>query len=91
MPCATNIIYKDNWQITEYIKLEEIIFGKFNPLSANPEKWPIKQFVGKLPTNCLSLFDHFVKLALKGLRLRRVASVHFGYSDWELNNSFCQI
>ena len=42
---------------------------KFNPLSANPTKWsnPAKQFVGKLPTNCLSVFDHFVKLALKGL------------------------
>ena len=37
----------------------------------NPTKWPntLKQFVGKLPTNCLSVFDHFVKLALKGLRL----------------------
>ena len=42
----------------------------FNPLSANPRKWPttLKQFVGKLPTNCFSLFDHFVKLALKGLK-----------------------
>ena len=41
----------------------------FNPLSANPTKWPntLKQFVGKLRTNCLSVFDHFVKLALKGL------------------------
>ena len=28
----------------------------------------LKQFVDKLPTNCLSVFDHFVKLALKGLR-----------------------
>ena len=26
-----------------------------------------KQFVGKLPTNCLSVFDHFVGLELKGL------------------------
>ena len=25
------------------------------------------QFVGKLQTNCLSVFDHFVKLKLKGL------------------------
>ena len=43
-----------------------------NPLSANPTKWPNtpKQFVGKLLTNCLSVFDHFVKLALKGLRKR---------------------
>ena len=41
----------------------------FNSLSANPMKWPntLKQFVSKLPTNCLSVFDHFVGLALKGL------------------------
>ena len=39
-----------------------------NPLSANPTKWSntLKQFVGNLP-NCLSVFDHFVILALKGL------------------------
>ena len=42
---------------------------KLNPLSANPTKWSntLKQFVGKLPTNCLSEFDHFVGLALKVL------------------------
>ena len=36
----------------------------FNPLSANPTKWSntLKQFVGKFE------FDHFVGLALKGLR-----------------------
>ena len=41
-----------------------------NPLSANPTKWSntLKQFVGKLATNCLSMFDHFVGLALKGLK-----------------------
>ena len=40
----------------------------FNTLSANPTKWSntLKQ-PGKLPTNCLNAFDHFVKLALKGL------------------------
>ena len=27
----------------------------------------LKQFVGKLPANCLSGFDHFVGLAFKGL------------------------
>ena len=39
------------------------------PLSANPTKWSntLKQFVGNLPTNCFSVFDHFVGLALKGL------------------------
>ena len=42
----------------------------FNPLSANFTKWSntLKQFVGNLPTNCLSVFDRFVRLALKGLR-----------------------
>ena len=41
----------------------------FNLLSANPTKWSntLKRFVGKLPTNCLSVFGHFVILALKGL------------------------
>ena len=27
----------------------------------------LKQFLGKLPTNCFSVFDHFMGLALKGL------------------------
>ena len=42
-----------------------------DPLSANPIKWSNtpKQFVGNLPTNCLSVFDYFVGLAFKGLRL----------------------
>ena len=31
--------------------------------------WPntLKRFVGNLPTNCLSVFRHFMGLALKGL------------------------
>ena len=42
-----------------------------NPLSANFTKWSntLKQFVGNLPTNCFSVFDHFVGLVLKGLSL----------------------
>ena len=42
-----------------------------NPLSAKFIKRSntLKQFVGKLPTNCLSVFDHFVGLALKGLSM----------------------
>ena len=45
-----------------------------NPLSANPKKWSntLKQFVGNLPTNCLSVFDHFMNLALKGLKICEV-------------------
>ena len=48
---------------------QHIIYSVFNPLSANFTKWSstLKQFVGRLPTNCLSVFDHFVGLALKGL------------------------
>ena len=39
-----------------------------NSLSVNPIKWSntLKQFFGNLPANCLSVFDHFVELALKG-------------------------
>ena len=39
----------------------------FNHLSANPIKWSdtFKQFNSM---NCLSVFDHFVKLVVKGLR-----------------------
>ena len=42
-----------------------------NPLSANFTKWSntLKQLVGNLPNNCLSVFDHFVGLVLKGLRI----------------------
>ena len=46
-------------------------FKFVNPLNANPEKWSntLKQIVGNLPMICLSVFDHFMNLALKGLRL----------------------
>ena len=41
-----------------------------NPLRANSTKWSntLKQFVGKSPTNCLSVIDHFVGLVLKGFK-----------------------
>ena len=40
-----------------------------NPLSGNPTKWSNTQFVGNLSSNCLSVFDHFVGLALKELKV----------------------
>ena len=45
-----------------------------NLLNANPTKWSntLKQFVGQLPTNCLSVFYHFVELALKRLTIARL-------------------
>ena len=41
----------------------KIVSSFFNPLSANPTKWSntLKQL---LPTNCLSVFEHFLGLAL---------------------------
>ena len=44
-------------------------YMKLNPLSVNHTKWSNtpKQSVGCKPTNCLSVFDHFAGLALKGL------------------------
>ena len=52
------------------IKNRILNFGSnINTLSAKLTKWPntFKQFVGNWPTNCLSVFGHFVGLALKGL------------------------
>ena len=48
-----------------------------NPLSVNPAKWSntLKQFIGKLPTNCLSVFDDFVGLVLKGLKQSNTSSM----------------
>ena len=41
---------------------------EMKPLSTNTAKWSntLKQFFGNLPSNCLSVFDHFEGLALKG-------------------------
>ena len=46
-------------------------YDRLNPLSANFTNWSntLKQFVGNFPTNCLSVFDHFVGLAFKGLNI----------------------
>ena len=57
---------------------------KVNPLSINPTKWSntLKQLVGNLPTNCLSVFDYLMKLALKGLW----HNAKFWESFWFLRN-----
>ena len=65
-------LYPTNWVVklaSPPISLRILI--EINPLSANLTKWPntLKQFVDKLPTNCLSVFDHFVGLALKGWQI----------------------
>ena len=56
---------------TKSITLNDFLSMVIISLSVNFTKWSntLKQFVGKLPTNCLSVFDYFVGLALKGLSL----------------------
>ena len=53
-----------------------------NSLSANPTKWlnTLKQFVGNLPINCLSVFHHFVKLVLKELRDKKEKNNNNSYN-----------
>ena len=53
-----------------WTKTLKYVLSSFKPLQANFTKWPniLKQFVGNLLTNCLSVFGHFVGLALKGLK-----------------------
>ena len=55
----------DQGMIKLYLNKHNVI----NPLSAKFIKWSntLKQIIGKLPTICLSVFDHFSGLALKGL------------------------
>ena len=76
-----------------------VCLNSFDPLSANPSKWSniLKQFVGNLPTNCLSVFDHFAGLALKGLRLlltlyknNKYFSVQYNSPDKIIAKRFCK-
>ena len=54
---------------------------RVNPVSANFKKWSntLKQFVGKLPTNCLSVFGHFMGLALKGLNFEGIIKMNLTF------------
>ena len=51
------------------IKVQMTKYTELNLLGANPTKWSntLKQFIGKFLKNCLSVFDHFVRLTLKSL------------------------
>ena len=59
------------------------VFSCISPLSANPTKWPntLKQLVGNLAKNFLSVFDHFVGLALKGLGINTMV-IQLSYPYW---------
>ena len=51
--------------------MDDWIIQIVSHLNTNRTKWSntLKQFVGKLLTDCLSVFNHFVGLVLKGLSL----------------------
>ena len=63
-----------------YIKIQ------FNPLSANPTKWSntLKQFIDNLPIICLSVFDNFVGLALKGLKSSWFSEINYLFTRFKL-------
>ena len=70
--------------------LKQIVAINLYSLSANITKWSnkLKQFVSNLPTNCLSMFDLFVGLALKGLMLNvLILLIHFLYWVGETQSS----
>ena len=58
-----------------------------NPLSSNSTKWwnTLKQFVGNLQRNCLSVSDHFVGLTLTKVN---VVSVSLKYSWMKMLTNF---
>ena len=53
--------------ISDFLQNLHPTTASLNPLSANPEKW--SNTLRNLPTICLNVFDHFMNLALKGLKL----------------------
>ena len=62
-------------EVIEWVHQPEMgqrIFSVFNLLSANPTKWSNSRQNCQQPKNCLSVFDHFVGLALKGLILPKI-------------------
>ena len=71
---------------------------ELNPLSAKFIKWSntLQQIVGKLPTICLSVFDHFSGLAFKGLNPKldiisapKCVTSIFLYATYAPHRRFC--
>ena len=58
-----------------------------NPLSANFKKWlnTLKQFVGNLATNCLSVFGHVVGLAFNELIVNGYSLTIFTKSSYPVD------
>ena len=67
--CDEVFISSNNFS-SEFFLIENLPATVSNILNTNSTKWSnkLKQLDCNLPTNFLSLFDHFVGLALKGLK-----------------------
>ena len=97
------------WKVIHsYLPLQSIVFrslktySKVIPtnidilLSANFTKCSnkVRQFIGNLPTNCLSVFGHFVGLSLKGLKIDtgiNCKNSYFFLCSLDLSNSWLKI
>ena len=65
-----------------------MVFVNLNPLSPNPTKGQTQNGQTLLPTNCLSVFNYFVGLALKGyLRYKTITSQNVS-SEAQIKNFF---
>ena len=54
----------------------------FNHLSDNPTKWSNALTIRwQQPTNCFSVFDHFVRLALKGFKKKQMCFTLFFFQE----------
>ena len=68
--------------------LSFILFMNFKLLVTNHLKWSntLKQFVGNVLANCLSLFDHFVGWVLEGLINQKKCLTQVTLQLYELAN-----
>ena len=73
--CRRKFVWSKKWivkfkqQLDRQLSKTDHFRTQPNPLNAKLTKWSntLKQFLGNFWMNCLSVFDHFVGLALKGL------------------------
>ena len=71
---GSSVLYRhdENMKYVCSYQLQHLLLSLFLiaiiPLSTNPTSWSniLKQFISNLPTNCLSVFDHFVGLVPRG-------------------------
>ena len=75
-------------KFSEYLLCRRLV----NHLSVNPTKWSNTQTVRRLlPTNCLNVFDHFVGLALKGLKLYLVPETVSSGDVFRTKSGICDV